>query len=328
MKLKTGKGRPAFRACVRNHLAQGLDSDEAESACRHADNPVFPSAIFKINLDPGPSENIAVSPGPGWRSQGTNIGTDKVVKPDPLEAASAWVRNLGRPPHLKDVDQWKEFARRMGLGPEDSELGWTHITRGAKMGEALVLLRSAFGEGGSPPWSGSWSGYWVPMKQMIDPNKRQVSPRPDDEEHPEDANLPERRKKLKRKLGERIGVNVKTHQAPQVGNARGQAQKANENPGFGFRTWSARKVYETALSLIALYPLAKPADLIGMAVRKSGVLTTELTPEDDQLLKIAIDWAQNGPARTNIRTGGTPGGPFRSTGQDHYQNPLGNLVIP
>ncbi len=90
---------------------------------------------------------------------------------------------------------------------------------------------------------------------------------------------------------------------------------------------AASKVFEKAQQLIALYPLSKPAEILGMALRKAGVLTSELTPEDDKLLKMAIDWAQNGPSRTNIRTGGAPGGPFRSTGDSHFGNVRGTFSV-
>lgn len=83
--------------------------------------------------------------------------------------------------------------------------------------------------------------------------------------------------------------------------------------GFPFRTASAEKVFREASRLILLYPELSPSEILRMAVEKSGVSQVELTPEDEQLLLISVQWLQTGPARTDIRIGGTPGGPFNST---------------
>lgn len=300
---------PALRACLAKRVSQGHDRDDAEDLCRHVDAAIDNVKGLPLAPQTQADENIASSPGPGWTSGGTSIGTGAVVKPDTISTAKAWAQSQKRALSKKDLPGWQEYGKRMGLDPEAMVMGWKTIMGlpEQEQAAALATLRTVFGE------SVSWRGYWVPLKQMIDPNKREVSPRPEKERKPEDMQVRERAKKLRKRLAE-VSVNVKTTQAPQVGNARGQAQDANENPGFGFSTWSARKVFEMAQKLISLYPLLKPAELLAMAIRKSGVLTSELTPEDDRMLQMAIDWAQNGPARTNIRTGGTPGGPARFTG--------------
>lgn len=133
-----------------------------------------------------------------------------------------------------------------------------------------------------------------------------------------------------RAVHERVSVNVVTPQAGEVGNARGQAADAMQDPGggYGFYSWSANRVYDMALRLIPLYPLKSPEELIGMAIQKSGVLSSELTPEDDQLLKIAVAYAQNGPPKSNVRTGGTPGGPFRSQDDGHTLGIRGTMGLP
>lgn len=304
---------PAFRACIKNRLSQGHDRDDAEDLCRHVDATITNIKGLPLGPQSQADENIASSPGPGWTSGGTNVGTDRVVKPDTLTVANDWAHAQRRALSKKDMPAWREHGQRMGLDPEALDVGWRTIMGLPEQVEAAALatLRTVFGE------SVAWRGYWVPLKQMVDPNKRVTSPHPEKEPKPEDMQMRERRAQQVRKrigLGERVSINVKTTQAPQDGNARGTAQAANENPGFGFGTWSARKVFEMAQNLIPLYPLSKPAEILAMAIRKSGVLTSELTPEDDRLLQMAIDWAQNGPARTNIRTGGTPGGPARFTG--------------
>ena len=314
-----------------------MDRDDAEDLCRHVDAmvtnipgqpPLLPFAST--------TENIAASPGPGWRSQGTNIGTGAVVKQDPVSTANDWARTQKRRLSRKDWPAWQEHARRMGLDPDEMDMGWRTVMDRPEQVQASALdtLKTVFGEAGSmapgsPGGSGAgWRGYWGPAPGTVSGQKPANQPQPEDEIHPED--MQKQPKKKKKQLGEtsgRLGVNIKTHQAPQIGNAKGQAQDANENPGFGFRTWSARMVFEMAQRLIGLYPLMKPEEILGMAIRKSGVLTSELTPEDDRMLKMAIDWAQNGAAKTNVRTGGAPGGPFRSTADSHFGNPRGTFGL-
>lgn len=123
-------------------------------------------------------------------------------------------------------------------------------------------------------------------------------------------------------------MSVKTHQAPQVGNTKGQAQIANQSPSFPFRTASAEKVWATAQQLILLYPMSKPVEIMEMAFKESGVQHHELTPEDKHLLQMAVEYLQNGTPATNVRTGGTPGGPFRSQGDGHSLGIRGTMGMP
>jgi hypothetical protein len=317
---------PALRACIKKRISQGMDDDDAEHVCRHIDVATSNYPITQPSLPMGTQvqadEDIASSPGPGWTSRGTNIGTDRVVKPDALSAANDWARAQKRPLGKKDWVAWQNHAQRLGLDPDAMDTGWRTIMGRPEQVElaAVATLKKIFGE------SVSWRGYGAPS---MPPDEPRIGP--EDIQPWQAAHEKKKRKKINSdeitSMGERISVNIKTHQAPQVGNARGVAQDANENPGFGFRTWSARMVFEMAQKLIGLYPLAKPAEILAMAIRKSGVLTSELTPEDDKMLMMAIDWAQSGAPKTNVRTGGTPGGPFRSTADSHFGNPRGTFGL-
>src|SRR4029077_1716735 len=107
---------------------------------------------------------------------------------------------------------------------------------------------------------------------------------------------------------------MSTPQTPRYPDGPKQALNPNDYPntqaqagGFGFRTATAWKVWQRAQELIVLDPLLKPVEILGKAVQQSRVAPTELTPEDEQLLRMAIDWLQSGPAKTNVRIGGTPG---------------------
>jgi hypothetical protein len=321
MKPRRRVKTPALRACLKNRLGQGKDRDEAEDLCRHVDaatSPAEPPMSFMPSAQA--NEDMSASVGPGWRSGGANLGSGRVMKPDPVSTVNDWVRAQKRPLSRKDWPAWQEHARRMGLGPEDMDTGWRTVMDRPEQVQlaALATLKKVFGE------SVSWSGYWVPQPGLLGGQKRVTSSRPELERDPANMQVRETKKK-KKKLGERISVNVKTHQAP-FGNEPESTPTAN--PGFGFRTWSASLVFEMAQRLVGLYPQSKPEEILAMAIRKSGVTSTELTPEDDKMLKMAIDWAQNGAAKTNVRIGGTPGGPLRSTGDGHFGNPRGTFGLP
>lgn len=271
----------------------------------------------------GPASSV----GPGWRSQGANIGTGAVVEPDTKEIARDWAKSVG----TRDRKAWDEHATRMGCSPEAIEDGWEFLQRRDNGQEesaaqatfakiramrqaedtdpaAIATLKKVFGE------STSWTGFWVPTQALLDPNTN-TDPKIE-------------RKKSKRRSESINVMAVKTHQAPQVGNARGQAQIANQDPGFPFRTSAAKQVWDTAQQLILLYPTNNAGEILSMAVRESGVLATELTPEDEQLLKMAVEYLQNGAPPSNVRTGGTPGGPFRSQGDGHSLGIRGTMGLP
>ena len=381
MKPKT----PAFRACIKDRISRGHEAEEAEDLCRHVDAATsnYPLSIPKQPFDSTSEtdESIASSPGPGWTSGGTNVGTDRVVKQDPNSVANAWAHAQKRQLTRADIAGWKEHAVRMGLDPDEMDAGWRTIMDRPEQiqSAAMATLKTVFGSEFTSKYQSeteaqdramkdilvrgkkpagmtetvSWRGYSAPSMPPCTPPYMAPCDPPEGEMQPQNIQPWQTNKRRKEReknqskgrsfnnsspdpkttppivgpMGERISVNVVTAKAPEVGNARGQAQDANENPGFGFSTWSARMVFEMAQRLIGLYPLLKPEELLPLAVRKSGVQATELTPEDDRMLKIAIDWAQNGSAKTNIRTGGTPGGPYRSTADSHSTNPRGTFSL-
>jgi hypothetical protein len=99
--------------------------------------------------------------------------------------------------------------------------------------------------------------------------------------------------------------------------------KAPDSPAFGppeavfpFHTASAGKVWSEAKRLILKHKTAGALEILRMSIEGAGIISTELTPEDARLLELAIHWAQNGPIKTPVRSGGAPGGPFNSTTGD------------
>jgi len=351
------KSKSPFKACLKKRLSQGHSHDEADALCRHVDPSFNPPPLPGVGIGESSTRRRvqevgpASSSGPGWRSQGANVGTGAVVYPDGAEAAKAFLKDSGG---SKDRVAWEVYAKRLGVSPEDIEKGWQHMSGQDESADddraalatlkiidsmrpkttqdkaaqatydtiqrmrptevhdpaALATLRKVFGE------SVKWSGYWVPLKQTIGGNKRENQPKkkPFVDKQPKVTEDSE-----EGPIDEMDVMGVKTHQAAQDGNAKGQAQILNQDPGFPFQTWSAKQVWKLAQELIPLYPLKKPAEIISLAIQRSGVLATELTPEDDQLIKMAVDYMQNGPPKTNVRTGGNSMGPSGSSGpEDHY----------
>ena len=342
-----------FSICLQKQVSRGVSRDAAEAVCRGERPPFNPRPLPPVQ-EVGPASSV----GPGWRSQGANIGTDAVVYPDAKMAAKAWAKASP----TRDRGAWEEHARRLGVSPEGIEKGWQHVSKRDEDAalatlriidsmrpktvpdknalatfeklqsyrtpevhdpKALATLRTVLGE------RGNWSGSWAPMKNtlVIDPNSPdpQAPPKPKPFKDKQPRVTPEKPSATEGVYGmEAMGV--KTTQAPQIGNARGQAQQImNQDPGFPFRTASAQKVWDKAQELILLYPLKSPPEILGRAIQVTGVLSTDLTPEDDQLLKMAIDYAQNGAPKTNVRTGGTPGGPFASQGFGHTMGNRGGI---
>lgn len=104
--------------------------------------------------------------------------------------------------------------------------------------------------------------------------------------------------------------------APRKLRKLGKGQPlAQEAPvSFPFATKSAELVWDAAQALIPMLPLATPADILRVSMEKANIYTSDLSVEDMQMLQLAIHYQQNGPVKTNVRTGGAPGGPFNSTG--------------
>lgn len=98
-------------------------------------------------------------------------------------------------------------------------------------------------------------------------------------------------------------------------NAQTFAQIADQGPntlpapGFPFRTKTAERVWFFAQFLILQEPLLTPSDIVRQAIAQSKQNINDLTPEDLRLLLMAVEWAQNGPAKAVAYT---KGGPTRS----------------
>lgn len=235
--------------------------------------------------------------GPGLGSQGGNMGTGAVVNRDPEEVAKEWVSSIGREPSDKERDAWSRHAERASLSPEDEEKGWAFLTKGIAKREELALatMHKVFGD------SASWAGTDVPLKNMLVPDELGVVRRNKSAEKP-------KLQTMKEALG-----SPKMHQAPQMGDAGAAAQMANggpntgEAPGFPFHTKSAEKIWTFAKLLILTHPEAPPTEIVRLAMLKARLPPSDLTPEDTLLLQLAIEWMQNGPAKTNVRSAGARG---------------------
>lgn len=97
----------------------------------------------------------------------------------------------------------------------------------------------------------------------------------------------------------------------QLGKGQPLARQAPAT--FPFSTKEAEVVWELAAQLILLYPTEPPSEIVRLAIEKSGLTAQDLTSEDIQMLQLAVYYEQNGPAKTNVRTGGTPGGPANAS---------------
>ena len=329
----------AYKKCLKLHKARGHAHSEAEHLCRHA-RPAFnpaPMPPATSELEGWDEADPAAAKAPGSRSQGTSLGTNAVVKPDTMATASDWYRSLGRA-SLQTVDRatWDTHAQRSGLDPEAADDGWSFLhkhfsapkieNRAAEATLAIIdamrpptavnvaaekTLAKIEAERAAPPADvaaeatlrkifgerGDWAGMNVPLVAK----KRVVQP-VDDEQSGDKV--------------ERTMAPIKMHQAPLPGNEAGIDQIVKENPGFPFGSWSAKKVWEVAQYLILTEPLANPGEIIAQAIEKSGVLPADIPPEDDRLLTMAVEYLQNGPMKSAVRTGGAPGGPMRTPSRD------------
>lgn len=268
-------------------------------------------------------ESVAASDFPGWRSQGTSVGTDTVVMPDPASAAKEWAGSLGRKPSKKDRAAWEMHASRTGLSPDQASKFWMNLVneQRALFAEALRII---FSEN-----SAEWAGVNYPLKQMIDPNKRSVRPEPswdastaNDKQTATTRSVRSTKKKLplppplpQEESGPPMIAFPKMHQAPQIGNTVGQAQAANEkSPGFPFSTKAAGIVWGIVQKMMLDHPEMPPPDILGQALQQAKTPIFDLTPEDIVLLQMAMQFFQNGPAKTNVRIGGTPNDASDATG--------------
>lgn len=80
--------------------------------------------------------------------------------------------------------------------------------------------------------------------------------------------------------------------------------------GFGFHTETAQKVWEKCRRLILKHPESGPDQILALAIAALKVSPFDLTPEDERLLSMAINWEQNGPAGQKATIHGVSQGPF------------------
>lgn len=107
------------------------------------------------------------------------------------------------------------------------------------------------------------------------------------------------------------------------GSAGPASMKTPNSPAWGpveafpFHTEVAGRVWDSAKKMILKNKLAKPLEIIRLAMDHSKMQSGELTPEDVRMLELAISWAQNGPPSAVSRAGG----PTADTGTSRRTKP-------
>lgn len=253
---------------------------------------------------------MASSPLPGWRSQGTALGSGAVIMPDQNAVAKEWSKSLGRKPTKKDRDAWLNHASRQGLGPDDIAKEWTRFQTEARLATtrslADIFSESLF----------NWKGMNVPLKQMLDPQNAALAQEPNMD--PATVNDPPLKKKKRRpqmEIAPPSATFPKMTQASQGQVPSGQKYPDDvKPPGFPFSTKAAGVVWAAAQKLMRDNPEIAPQDILGQAMQQVKTPIYDLTPEDLTLLQMALQFAQNGPARNNVRAGGTPNDGSDATG--------------
>lgn len=212
------------------------------------------------------------------RSRSSNIGSGAVVMPDADKEIQVFAKSLGRPIKASDRAGWEAYAERLSVPKEGVAPAWVTLRARMSVSEAMSVLDSVFEQV-------SASGSWMPNPMLT----KMSHGAPGNEPNPEPV---------------KPSVNVPIATAP---------------PSFPFHTKVSRKIYQKALKFKELYPLEGAAQILKRAIMAAGATPlVDITPEDEKLLRMAIDFAQNGPAKSKgNRIGGMPGGPFNSTGDDY-----------
>jgi len=227
--------------------------------------------------DPSPPlVPVSEAGGRGWTIKTGYTGTGAVVFPDTDKEASAFLKSIGRPVTPSDRSGWETYAGRLGMPKAAQERAWAAMTRK----ELRPKLAEALDTLKAVFEGYKWSGYSVPMPHNM--QNREKGP---------------------------------SSLEPQPA---GQKNPFSPPPAsFPFHTKVSRKVHEKALQLMRMYPLEGPASILKRATIAVGVTPmVDITPEDEKLLKMAIDFAQNGPAKSDgNRIGGAPAGPFNTDNQ-------------
>jgi hypothetical protein len=217
--------------------------------------------------------------GRGWRLRTGYMGSGAVVFPDTDASAKAFLKSIGRPLTAADRDGWFAYTQRISMAPDAAERAWKRMMKPSlrpKLDEVLRELRDVFE-------STSWWGFSVPHL---------------------------------------FGTKQGSYKMPTPHDNKPAKNKAKQGvpntpiPSFPYHTKAARQVYKKALELIRLYPMDNPTQIMRRAISAVDMNPVmDLTPEDEKLLRMAIEYAQQGPAGEPSKIGGAPGGPFNSTGK-------------
>lgn len=89
---------------------------------------------------------------------------------------------------------------------------------------------------------------------------------------------------------------------PQISTTR------TPTTGFPFHTKAAEKVFKVAEKKSVLYPELNAQQILQQSIHDAEVGPHELTPEDAQLLDMAIRYFIDGPEGKTPVIGGAPGG--------------------
>jgi hypothetical protein len=239
------------------------------------------------------------SQGSGWKFRTGNLGTGAVVFPDSDKSAKAFLKSLQRTLKPSDRAGWLVYANRLGMAHGAAEASWKAMmkpTLRPKLSELVKEFSEIFE-------AASWYGYSGPHALQIKTSKGGFRSEP-----------PPTQGSQKHK-----GYTDIQQKAPQPGGKRSEPA-----PSFPFHTKAARDVWGKAEGLIALFPLENPTQILQRAMIAVNVKPLmDLTPEDEKLLRMAIDQAQNGAPKNVARSGGTPGGPFNSTGYGRHMKGRG-----
>lgn len=95
---------------------------------------------------------------------------------------------------------------------------------------------------------------------------------------------------------------------------------ASQSPtSLPFRSEVAPKVFDKATALMSADPRLQIQQAILQAIDVLQLTPGDLTPEDIRLIEMGLEQWQNGNlGQTPPKTGGTPGGPFRSSPSDAF----------
>jgi hypothetical protein len=229
------------------------------------------------------------------------LAPPNALRPDFREVADSWRKGALRSGKLSPQHKpsWEEHAKRLGLFPVDIERGWEYLNSNDSE-RALSDLGSVFG-----PLPKPTSG----------PPVGAVTSR---------ASMREALNDLKCVFGE--ATSWWGYSVPHLLMLRTPQNPVQANPGFGFHTPSAQLVWDEARKLADENPKAETKVIINAALERAKVMVTELTPEDAKLLDMAINWYISGKIgsklpdvpQSNVRSGGMPGGPFRSNTDGHH----------